>query len=115
MTLSGGECQRIALARMFLRNPRILILDEAVSAVDSQSETYIHKSLDALIRDRTTIVIAHRLSSLLLAKRIVLIDDGVLVEEGTHQELLTSQGAYARLFHQQFQSQIVKDQSPVTA
>lgn len=114
MTLSGGECQRIALARMFLRDPKILILDEAVSAVDSQSEACIQESLRTLIRDRTTIVIAHRLSSLLLAKRIVLIDEGVLVEQGTHAELLASQGSYAKLFHQQFQSQNANNQDPIT-
>lgn len=105
MTLSGGECQRIALARMFLRDPRVLVLDEAVSALDSQSEEYIQRSLRSLARDRTTIIIAHRLSTLMLADRIILIEKGVLIEEGTHEELISSQGAYARLFQQQFQSQ----------
>ncbi|HDS1146279.1 MULTISPECIES: ABC transporter ATP-binding protein [Stenotrophomonas] len=113
LTLSGGECQRIALARMFLRDPRILILDEAVSALDSQSEEAIQRSLQSLCRGRTTIIIAHRLSTLMLADRIVLIEKGMLVEEGTHEELIASQGAYARLFQQQFQSQHVHGKDPI--
>ncbi|WP_228329842.1 ABC transporter ATP-binding protein [Xanthomonas campestris] len=113
LTLSGGECQRIALARMFLRDPKILVLDEAVSALDSQSEEYIQQSLQTLTRSRTTIIIAHRLSTLLLANRIVLIEKGVLVEEGTHEELISLQGGYARLFKQQFQSQIADIKEPV--
>lgn len=113
LTLSGGECQRIALARMFLRDPKILVLDEAVSALDSQSEEYIQRSLQALARSRTTIIIAHRLSTLLLADRIVLIEKGVLVEEGTHEELIALQGGYSRLFQQQFQSQIAHGKEPV--
>lgn len=113
VTLSGGECQRIALARMFLRDPRILVLDEAVSALDSQSEEYIQRSLQALARNRTTIIIAHRLSTLMLADRIILIEKGVLVEEGTHESLIASQGAYARLFQQQFQSQRFHGNEPI--
>jgi ATP-binding cassette, subfamily B, putative efflux pump len=96
---------------MFLRDPKILILDEAVSAVDSQSEEYIQKSLQALASDRTTIVIAHRLSSLLLAERIVLIEAGVLMEEGTHDDLIALQGAYSRLFQQQFQPQAARERN----
>lgn len=113
VTLSGGECQRIALARMFLRDPRILILDEAVSALDSQSEEYIQRSLRSLAINRTTIIIAHRLSTLLLAERIVLIENGVLIEEGTHDELIARRGAYAKLFQQQFQSQSGPKRAPV--
>lgn len=113
VTLSGGECQRIALARMFLRDPRILVLDEAVSGLDSQSEEYIQRSLQSLARNRTTIIIAHRLSTLMLADRIVLIEKGTLIEDGTHEELIASQGAYARLFQQQFQSQRFHGKEPI--
>jgi ABC-type multidrug transport system fused ATPase/permease subunit len=112
--LSGGQCQRIALARIFLRDPRIVILDEAVSAVDSESEIYIQEALRALAAGRTTIIIAHRLSSLLLAERVVLLEGGVVMEDGTHARLLRAEGAYAKLFRQQFQPQIANE-SPVTA
>jgi ABC-type multidrug transport system fused ATPase/permease subunit len=104
--LAGGQSQRIALARVFLRDPAVLILDEAVSAVDSESEAYIHDTLRSLAAGRTTIIIAHRLSSLLLADRVVLIEDGMLAEEGTHASLLAAGGRYAKLFRQQFQPQI---------
>ncbi len=104
--LSGGQCQRIALARVFLENPRILILDEAVSSVDSESEEAIHQALERLASDRATIVIAHRLTSLLLADRVVMIDDGRVIEQGTHEELLAADRAYARLFRSQFEPQL---------
>ncbi|QTD52570.1 ABC transporter ATP-binding protein [Sulfidibacter corallicola] len=103
--LSGGQCQRLALARMFLKNPKILILDEAVSAVDSESESAIQKSLAVLMKGRTTIIVAHRLSSLLAADRVVVLEAGVIVEQGSHRELLKRQGPYARLFHQQYEIQ----------
>jgi ABC-type multidrug transport system fused ATPase/permease subunit len=100
--LSGGERQRIALARMFLKKPAILILDEAVSAVDSESERYIQEAVRCLMRSRTTVVIAHRLSSVLLADRIMVIEQGTIVEQGTHKELLARNGAYTSLFREQF-------------
>ena len=104
--LSGGQCQRIALARMFLKNPQILILDEAVSAIDSESERYIQQALIPLISTRTTIVIAHRLSSLLLADHVIVIEQGKVVEEGFHQTLMEAEGPYANLFHEQFHAQL---------
>lgn len=100
--LSGGQCQRIALARMFLKNPAILVLDEAVSSVDSESEAYIQGAIRRLMADRTTIIIAHRLSSVLAADEVVVLDAGRIVEQGTHQSLLRKNEFYARLFREQF-------------
>jgi len=105
MRLSSGQCQRLALARMFLKDPPVLILDEAVSALDSESESFIQRVLETLIADRTTIIIAHRLASLMLADRVVLLEDGKVAEDGTHQDLLEAGGVYTRLFQQQFQPQ----------
>jgi ABC-type bacteriocin/lantibiotic exporter with double-glycine peptidase domain len=107
--LSGGQCQRIALARMFLKNPSILILDEAVSSVDSESEAYIQDALVKLLHGRTTILIAHRLSSLRLADRIAVLKDGRIVEEGGHEELLLKDGAYKSLFSAQFHPATAND------
>jgi ABC-type multidrug transport system fused ATPase/permease subunit len=107
--LSGGQCQRIALARMFLKNPQILILDEAVSAIDSESERYIQSALVPLISTRTTIVIAHRLSSLLLADHVIVIEQGRVVEQGFHQHLMQADGPYANLFHEQFKAQLKRN------
>jgi ATP-binding cassette, subfamily B, bacterial MsbA len=100
--LSGGQCQRIALARMFLKNPAILVLDEAVSSVDSESEAYIQGAVRRLMADRTTIIIAHRLSSVLAADEVVVLEEGRIVERGTHQSLLRKNEFYARLFREQF-------------
>jgi ABC-type multidrug transport system fused ATPase/permease subunit len=107
--LSGGQCQRIALARMFLKDPQILILDEAVSAIDSESERYIQRALVPLISTRTTIVIAHRLSSLLLADHVIVIEQGRVVEQGFHHNLMQADGPYASLFHEQFNAQIKRN------
>ena len=107
--LSGGQCQRIALARMFLKNPQILILDEAVSAIDSESERYIQRALVPLISTRTTIVIAHRLSSLLLADRVIVIEQGRVVEQGFHHSLMQADGPYANLFQEQFNAQLKRN------
>ncbi len=100
--LSGGQCQRIALARVFLKDPSILILDEAVSSVDSESESYIQRAVRRLMASRTTIIIAHRLSSVLAADDVLVLEDGKVVEKGTHHNLLEKNESYARLFREQF-------------
>jgi ATP-binding cassette subfamily B protein len=100
--LSGGERQRIAIARAILKRPRILILDEATSHLDSESESYVQAALEELMQGRTTLVIAHRLSTVLAADHILVIEAGSVVERGTHRELLALDGLYARLYSKQF-------------
>ena len=99
--LSGGERQRISIARALLINPRILILDEATASVDTETEQEIQKALDNLVQGRTTIAIAHRLSTLHQADRLVVMEQGVLVEEGHHDVLMAKRGAYWRLYEAQ--------------
>ena len=103
--LSGGEKQRIAIARVILKNPRILVLDEATSHLDSQSEALIQDALSHIMRGRTSIVIAHRLSTILAADQILVIDRGAIVEQGTHEQLLVRDGLYAKLYETQFSQQ----------
>ncbi|WP_423801305.1 ABC transporter ATP-binding protein [Neobacillus sp. SAB-20_R2A] len=99
--LSGGQKQRVAIARVFLKNPPILILDEATSALDLESEHYIQEALEELAKDRTTFIVAHRLSTITHADRIILIEHGQIVESGTHDELMAKQGNYYKLFQVQ--------------
>ncbi|MBP3040496.1 ABC transporter ATP-binding protein [Bacillaceae bacterium Marseille-Q3522] len=97
--LSGGQKQRIAIARVFLKNPRILILDEATSALDLASEHFIQEALEKLKKDRTTIIVAHRLSTITSADQIIFMKDGEIKERGTHEELMELNGGYAQLFN----------------
>ena len=102
LKLSGGEKQRISIARVILKDPKILVLDEATSALDSISENAIQNALDLLMEGRTSIVIAHRLSTVLAADRILVVSGGVIAEQGTHDELLAKGGIYRELFETQF-------------
>jgi subfamily B ATP-binding cassette protein MsbA len=101
ISLSGGERQRIAIARAILMNPRLLILDEATSSLDASSEALVQEALDQLMKNRTTIVIAHRLSTIINADRILAMENGRIVEMGSHSELIAAGGYYARLYETQ--------------
>ena len=102
VTLSGGQRQRLAIARAILRNAPVLLLDEATSALDAESEVLVQKALGTLMSGRTTLVIAHRLATVLKADRIVVMEDGQIIASGKHRELLADGGLYARLADLQF-------------
>lgn len=102
LKLSGGQRQRISIARAFLKNSAILIMDEATSALDNESEAMVSQAIEELIETRTTIVIAHRLSTILKADRLLVMDEGEIIESGTHQELINQDGYYSRLYRSEF-------------
>ena len=105
--LSGGQRQRLAIARVFLKNPAIVILDEATSSLDSESERLVEQAMEELLQGRSTLIIAHRMSTVLRADRVVVIDRGRLVEEGRHGDLLAAEGVYSRLYRGQFREEEV--------
>ena len=109
-----GEQQRIALARAILKNAPILLLDEATSALDTESEKHIQHSLHTLMKGRTTFVVAHRLSTIENADRIIVMKDGEVVEVGTHKALLTQGGVYANLYNVQFAGQPMESETPTS-
>jgi ATP-binding cassette subfamily B protein len=109
LKLSGGEKQRVAIARTLLKNPPILMLDEATSALDSRTEQAIQETLDKVAESRTTIMIAHRLSTIVDADQIVVLDQGRIVERGTHDELLDEGGLYAELWQRQAAEQLAEE------
>src|SRR5262249_5838301 len=104
VTLSGGQRQRIAIARAILQEAPVLLLDEATSALDSENEIMVQSALERVMSERTTLVIAHRLATVLKASRILVLDNGRLIEEGTHQTLVAKDGLYARLAKLQFET-----------
>ena len=104
LKLSGGEKQRVSIARVILKDPKILILDEATSSLDSISESAISEALEELMKNRTSIVIAHRLSTILKAEKILVVNDGVIEEQGSHDELLEAGGTYKELYETQFRT-----------
>jgi len=103
LKLSGGEKQRVAIARTILKNPPILILDEATSALDSFTERDIQDALDRVARGRTTLVIAHRLATVVNADEIIVLDKGAIIERGSHDELLARRGTYAAMWSRQYE------------
>jgi ATP-binding cassette subfamily B protein len=105
VTLSGGEKQRVAIARALLMDPRILVLDDSTSSVDTETEHLIQNALEKLMKNRTTFVIAQRLSTVKRADKIVILEEGEIVEQGTHEQLLEKGGIYAQIYEMQFRQQ----------
>ncbi len=115
ITLSGGQKQRIAIARAVIRNTPILILDEPSSGLDAASEKLVFEALDRMMEGKTSIVIAHRLATIRRADIIFVVKDGVIVEQGNHDELLQKAGVYAELYEIQFKREEVVEEPPVVA
>ncbi|HEX6040910.1 ABC transporter ATP-binding protein, partial [Longimicrobium sp.] len=113
--LSGGQRQRIALARAILKDPAVLILDEATSSLDAESEALIEDALNGLLRGRTTLIIAHRLSTVRRADRLLVLEGGCIVEEGAHADLIAAGGLYSRLYARQFRDYDRDDAGPLLA
>ena len=109
LKLSGGEKQRVAIARTILKAPPILLLDEATSALDSHTEREIQDALERVSRNRTTLVIAHRLSTIVGADEIIVLDKGVIVERGTHHQLLAKSGLYASMWNRQREAEEARE------
>lgn len=105
--LSGGQKQRISIARALLKNPSVIVLDEATAALDTESEQLIQQSLQTLLKGKTTLVIAHRLSTVRMANKIVVLEQGQVAESGTHEQLLAQRGRYSELYHYQFPKETV--------
>ena len=99
VTLSGGQKQRVAIARTLLKNPKILIMDDSTSSVDTETESQIRDALDQLMQNRTTFIIAHRIQSIMNADIILVLDDGKIIQSGTHQELVEQDGVYRDIFN----------------
>ena len=109
ITLSGGQKQRVSLARAFIRRPRILIFDDSLSAVDTETEEKILSALDEIISERTTILISHRVSTVKRADHIIVLDNGRITEEGSHNTLIAMGGFYADMEHRQSMAMVYKD------
>jgi ATP-binding cassette subfamily B protein len=114
LKLSGGEKQRVAIARTILKGPPILVLDEATSALDSHTEKEIQDALDRVSRNRTTLVIAHRLSTIVAADEIIVLSAGEIVERGTHQQLLAKGGLYASMWNRQREAEEAREKLALT-
>lgn len=111
VTLSGGQKQRVSIARALIKNPRILILDDSLSAVDTKTEENILRRLKEIMRERTSIIIAHRISTIKEADQIIVLDDGEIVERGNHEQLLAQNGMYAEMYHKQLLEEIIEKTS----